>query len=336
MMLMSTPSSPRAPAPDPLIVEYLAHLGAVGRRSCARSYGNHLRPFQRWLDREQRLVADTTEDDLCRYLVSVQTWRIQATGQPYAATTREGLATVLVALFAWLHLHGRILHHPAAHLVVPRAPQQRTVRAEHATVQEIVALVQTQAERAASERSGTTRWARQLRTLALIALAVASGRRAHGLLTLRLTDLDAEFGELRVAEEKGRMGRVLPLAAWAVDIAVRYRDEARPLLVLASDDPWLFTGSCGEPLSYDIFRALVVEAVAATVARHPDLTDLPGKRLTTHSLRVSFAVMLFRAGMDIRSVNELLLHQSLTTTALYTPIAFEDLRRTVFAHHPRA
>jgi site-specific recombinase XerD len=63
--------------------------------------------------------------------------------------------------------------------------------------------------------------------------------------------------------------------------------------------------------------------------------ELPGKRITWHSLRVSFATLLFANGCDIRSVNELLLHRLLSTTAQYTPIPVDDLRQVCRMAHPR-
>jgi site-specific recombinase XerD len=66
------------------------------------------------------------------------------------------------------------------------------------------------------------------------------------------------------------------------------------------------------------------------------LTELPNKRISTHSLRVSFAKLMHDHGCNIRSLNELMLHRSLNTTAAYTPITVDDLRRAVLPCHPRA
>jgi site-specific recombinase XerD len=73
-----------------------------------------------------------------------------------------------------------------------------------------------------------------------------------------------------------------------------------------------------------------------TVECNPDLVELAGKHITSHSLRVSFAKLLFDGGCDIRTVNELMLHERLSTTARYTPVPLEDLRRACRLAHPRA
>jgi integrase/recombinase XerD len=73
-----------------------------------------------------------------------------------------------------------------------------------------------------------------------------------------------------------------------------------------------------------------------TVRENPDLKELAEKHLTPHSLRVSFATLLFQGGCNIRSINELMDHKSLTTTACYTPLHIDDLRRACQRAHPRA
>jgi len=69
---------------------------------------------------------------------------------------------------------------------------------------------------------------------------------------------------------------------------------------------------------------------------NPDLTELPDKILTMHGLRVTFAKLLFNGGCNIRSVNELMLHELLSTTAYYTPLKLEELRSACRLAHPRA
>ena len=75
--------------------------------------------------------------------------------------------------------------------------------------------------------------------------------------------------------------------------------------------------------------------MARTIAANSDLTDLPRKTITWHSLRVSFATLLFSNGCPIRSVNELMLHRCLSTTARYTPIPIEDMQVVWRTAHPR-
>jgi integrase/recombinase XerC len=157
------------------------------------------------------------------------------------------------------------------------------------------------------------------------------------LVAANVADLNDEDKELRVAWEKGKPGRVLPVAAWAYDIIRSYRDEARPLLMAGRQDTdALFPGELGERISESAVTAVLRRLVAATIATYPDLTELPAKRISTHSLRVSCAKILHYGGISLRSLNALLLHEKLSTTAAYTPVSVEDLRRVLQSAHPRA
>lgn len=178
-------------------------------------------------------------------------------------------------------------------------------------------------------------WALACRNLALIALAISTGRRCGGLMALHLTDLDLERCELRIAAEKSRTGRVLPVAAWAVAACARYIRDARPVLLgqRRSDALWV-TQHIGCMMKR-AYAYILDDLVAATVTANPDLTELPSKRISTHGLRVSFAALLFANGCGIRALNELLLHSSLDTTARYTPISRDELRAALITVHPR-
>jgi site-specific recombinase XerD len=154
--------------------------------------------------------------------------------------------------------------------------------------------------------------------------------------SFQVAHLDAEQHELRVEREKGKAGRVLPVAAWAVAVVLRYLNEARPLLLKGRASDYLLVSQRANRLGERAFACLLDTAIAATITRNPDLSELPTKRISTHSLRVTFAVTLFSNGCGIRSLNELMLHANLSTTAQYTPIPLEDLRRVLLQSHPRA
>ena len=89
-------------------------------------------------------------------------------------------------------------------------------------------------------------------------------------------------------------------------------------------------------MSRHLLHDLRILLVAATCAANPDLVMLPGKRITMHGLRVTCARLLFANGCNIRSVNAIMLHRKLSTTALYTPIPVAELRRVLLKAHPRA
>lgn len=318
--------------PQPL-VSYLDHLRSAGRLETARAATATLRQFVGWL--AGRDVLRLTTDDLRafqRWLADGYRFR---DGQRLGRGTQATRLATIKSVYAWMHRRGMVAMDVADPIQLPRIPP-RPVRADHLTLQEAVALVQTLAARAATLAPGSYRWAIEMRDLALIALGLATGRRRSGIRDLRVADLDRERGELRVTREKGVGGRVLPIAAWAVAILGTYLDRARPVLNWQVGNDALFPGEDGPLLGRNTLAAILERAQAATIAANPDLTDLPAKRLTPHSLRVTFASLLFQGGADIRTINECMLHRMLGTTARYTPMDLGDLRRVCATAHPRA
>ncbi|MBA2480022.1 MAG: tyrosine-type recombinase/integrase [Planctomycetes bacterium] len=317
---------------------FLDALRANGKDSTARTYGDYLRSFERWLVLTRGDLMHATTDQLAGYqlwLAKDHSPRLNAT----RSRSTQGTAVIVVkSLYKWLRKRGFLVHDPAAALVPPRGPTSLTVRKDHLTLQEATALIQTQA--AMIQECDPERFpgnhALQIRNLALLSLALATGRRVHGLVGLRLEDVDLERDEIRVVREKGRTGRVLPVARWAMATVQRYVSEVRSTMLDGRESPWLFVSHYADVLCTRAVGYVLKVAVTETIHRNPDLVELRDKRISTHSLRVSFATLLFQGGANIRSINELMLHASLTTTGRYTPIPISDLRRVLLAAHPRA
>jgi site-specific recombinase XerD len=322
--------------PLPCIAAFLDHLRVAGRLGTAGSYGISLGKFQAWCStRDLDPLRLGTE-----HLRAFQGWLAEDYRTPAGARLgRAAQGAVIAAVktfYRWMARRGLVLVDIAKPLRAPAIPVSRTVHTDHLTLQEVTALLLTRAAAVAALPRATRRWAVTLRDLAMLCTAVASGRRREGICDLTLADVDGARGELRCAWEKGKAGRVLPLAGWAMAILTSYIHEARPILVRGRQVDWLFVGQVSGRIGYATYATMLTRAVADTCARNPDLEDLPHKRITTHSLRVSFATLLFSGGCSIRSINELLMHSNLTTTARYTPIPLEDLRRVFRTAHPRA
>jgi site-specific recombinase XerD len=321
----------------PYLVSFIAHLHAAGKQRTAVGYAGFLARCEQWMVSERIEPSQATSDDLRRY----QYWLVETCrrrdGQPLAASTILTCLTVMKSAYRWLTESGRILMDPAAALVLPKGRTALAVAKEHLSQQEVHALIETAATCAAEAQQGTATWALAARNLALITLALATGRRCRGLISLRVVDLDLERCELRVALEKGKTGRVLPVAAWAVEAVRRYFDGPRSyLLGKDGSSAWLFVSKRDEQLCPRGVAFVLAGLMQETARRNPDLTELPGKRISTHSLRVSFAKLMHDHGCSIRSLNEMMLHRSLSTTAGYTPVSLDDLRSAILPVHPRS
>jgi site-specific recombinase XerD len=170
----------------------------------------------------------------------------------------------------------------------------------------------------------------ELRDRALFELAYASGLRAEELVTLDLAAVDFDSESVRV-EGKGGKTRFVPAGEHALAALDRYLRAGRPNLAIDHSVGALFLSKSGRRLSTSDVRRrlrtwgrLAAREVPALAQAHP------------HALRHSFATHLLQGGADLRSIQELLGHASISTTQVYTRVESERLRHAYEASHPRA
>lgn len=165
----------------------------------------------------------------------------------------------------------------------------------------------------------------ELRDRAMFELAYSAGLRAEELVRLDLGDLDPDAEELRV-HGKGARTRIVPAGEPAWKSLEAYAARARPFLD-SSGDGALFLSKSGRRLSTsDVRRRLGVALRRAAVQ----------SGVTPHTLRHSFATHLLEGGADLRTIQELLGHASISTTQTYTRVESRRLRRAYARAHPRA
>ncbi|MBS0575336.1 MAG: site-specific tyrosine recombinase XerD [Proteobacteria bacterium] len=165
-----------------------------------------------------------------------------------------------------------------------------------------------------------------LRDRAMIELMYATGLRVSELVSLPAIAVNLRQGVLRVTG-KGSKERLVPMGEEAQHWLQRYLDHARPLLAGKLPRPALFVDGKGQALSRQHFwatlKALAVQA------------GLDAGKVSPHGLRHSFATHLLNHGADLRALQMLLGHASLSTTQIYTLVASEGLKRLHARHHPR-
>jgi site-specific recombinase XerD len=152
-----------------------------------------------------------------------------------------------------------------------------------------------------------------LRNHALVELVYSAGLRSAEAVGLDLGDVDFEQEHVRV-RGKGGKERVVPLGEEAAHVVARYLREARPELAGGANDA-LFLSTRGRRLDTSTLRRLLP---------HP------------HRLRHSFATHLLEGGADLRTIQELLGHSSLSTTQVYSHVDARRLRRVYDSSHPRS
>jgi site-specific recombinase XerD len=160
-----------------------------------------------------------------------------------------------------------------------------------------------------------------LRDRAMLELAYAAGLRAEELVNLDVDSIDPDAEEVRV-EGKGSRTRVVPVGEHAWRALDRYLARGRPALD-TGEHPALFLSKNGRRLSTsDVRRRLRLQARQAGVS--------------PHTLRHSFATHLLEGGADLRAIQELLGHASISTTQTYTRVESKRLKRAYARAHPRA
>ena len=167
----------------------------------------------------------------------------------------------------------------------------------------------------------------EMRDRALFELIYSSGLRCQEALDLRTSDVNFESSEVRV-KGKGRKVRVIPVGGEALHALERYLQDGRTRLILAGTlEDHVFVSKTGRPLSAsDVQRRL---------GRYLRIAGAPAGT-SPHTLRHSFATHLLEGGADLRSIQEMLGHASLSTTQVYAHVSAAHLRKAYRRAHPRA
>lgn len=167
-----------------------------------------------------------------------------------------------------------------------------------------------------------------LRDTAVIECLYGTGMRISELVGLSVDDIDLTSASV-VVTGKGSKARMIPVGSFALDAVSRYVHQERSELVLKLKGQLshkLFLNSRGKPLSRQSAWEIVANA-----AREAEISGV-----TPHSFRHSYATHLLERGADVRSVQELLGHSSVTTTQIYTMVTVDTLREVYAGSHPRA
>ncbi len=164
------------------------------------------------------------------------------------------------------------------------------------------------------------------RDRAILELLYASGMRISELISLNLGDVDTEGGYVRCFG-KGHKERMIPIYEQAALTVKKYIEETRPQLARHKNEQAMFLNSRGERLTRQGFWQKLKE-----YAKSANLDA----QISPHTLRHSFATHMLSGGADLRSVQELLGPDNISTTQVYTHLTTEHTRRTYEKAHPRA
>ncbi len=275
-------------------------------RQTLDSYRRDLEGLARWLDGRCGGLAPVDRAALFDYLAA-------RTRDGYSARSNARLLTALRAFFAYQRRLGVRADDPVALIDPPQLPRSLPKAIGEGEIEALLAAPDV------STPDG-------LRDRAMLELMYACGLRVSELVGLPATAVNLRQGVLRVTGKGGRE-RLVPLGEEAQHWLERYLAEARPALAGRRALPWLFLTASGEPPTRQRFWS--------TVKRCATLAGIEATRISPHGLRHSFATHLLNHGADLRALQMLLGHSSLSTTQIYTLVAREKLRQLHARHHPR-
>ena len=270
------------------------------------AYGNDLRQWEQFLTGggEQLDVASVTASD-------IRAWLLQLSGSGDSARTLRRKVQAVRSFYKWLMRNGTVVVNPAASVELARIPKRLPQLVREDSVD---SLLDSKIDDADFE---------QVRNRLIVMMLYETGMRRGELIGLLDKNVDTAKGELKVHGKRDK-DRIIPFGTELADWIEKYR-SLRDDQALACEH--FFVRESGEPLYpmlvYRIVREALTEA-GVTSKRSP------------HVLRHTFATAMLNDGAALNSVKELLGHESLATTQIYTHVTFSELKNNYKLAHPRA
>lgn len=294
--------------PPSLDEEFLEFLD-VERRSSPRTLVNYRHALSEYRARHKGFTSweALTADDFRRYLFEMMKRDLgRATIRLHFAAFRS--------FFKWLTRRRGWKHNPLLDVQLPKQEKKLPVVLTIAQVEQMLELP-TKIEKDKQAPA----WAPE-RDAAILEVFYSTGMRLSELVSLDVEDMDT-IAEVARVIGKGRKERLCPVGSHALAAVQRYRQKA------GVHDGALFRSKLG--------TRITTQAVADVIAKYWRKSGLP-VHVTPHKFRHSFATHLLDNGADLRSVQTLLGHASLSTTQIYTHVSTQRMREVYENAHPRA
>lgn len=292
---------------------YLQHLAAAGRaRHTIKGARHALRKLTRFLEAENLTdIAELTAELLSDYQEELA-FSLTAKGKPLSLRTQGLLLSQVKGFTRYLKEKDYLVHDPGETLRLPKKPRRlpKTILSPP-EVKKLLAAADLHTRQGYRNR------------IILEILYDTAIRRAE-VSAIRLSDLDLDSGYIRI-RGKGDKDRVVPLSKRVCELVNNYLLMVRPAYVQGSDPGYLILNRWGEQMD--------ANGIWAVVKRCLRLSGIK-KSVATHTMRHTCATHMLRNGAPIRHLQEMLGHESLESTQLYTHVTINDLKEVHSKYHP--
>lgn len=287
--------------------EYLSYL-AIERNYSPRTitaYRSDFRRFQAFMASQEleALPASVERTSIRGYVASMRTSGLSPTSIARRIHS-------LHSFWRYLLAEGYAQHDPFGQISIPKLPR---------AVPQVLSLEEAHRLLAATERQRSVFDA--FRDRAILTLLLFGGLRRSEILNLKLRDLDLDTGTVCLTAAKGNKSRMLPLSPQAAE-AVRDWLELRPQ---SAQHDRVFTSKWGAALSKNGLTTCLTRALTGA--------GITREGISLHTLRHTFSTLMLRGGCDLHSLQCMLGHSRLDTTAIYLHTGMTDLREAM-VHHP--
>ena len=299
--------------------DFIAHLRDVrgASRHTVRSYASDLGQFFAWIS-DEKLLKRGQGPEKVTYLM-VRRYLAHLASEDYSRRTAVRKLSTLKAFWKWLERENRVQSNPAAAVLSPKVAPSLPEILDRESVERLLDAPDARKPLGRRDR-------------ALLEWLYSSGARVAETAALDLESINWKKAEARIETGKGGGARLVLLGEPAVEALRSYVEDWRPLLLERAKKE----GPKPTQAVWINGRGLRLSAHAITmlVSRYAQKIELR-QNVTPHTLRHSFATHLLEGGADLRVVQELLGHKTLSATQIYTRVSTSHLQKIYAATHPR-
>lgn len=292
-----------------LITEFCHYMASEKMRSMntINSYKSDLENYIYFLENKMLIenIKHVKTDDIKKYFAYMKK-------MGYTATSMSRELSSIRAFHKFLHLEGIVNENVAMAISTPKKDKKLPTVLSIEEVMKILSLLNDDTPYNA-------------RNHAMIEVMYACGLRVSELVNLKISELHLT-SKMISTTGKGTKERLIPINDYAAKVLKNYIIEHRPKLLKKQSSPYVFLNNLGEPISRQSFFILIKKLCVEAGIQ---------KEISPHTLRHSFATHLLEAGTDLRLIQEMLGHEDISTTQIYTHLSKQKIKDVYKTSHPR-